>query len=223
MTHPGRMLQALGALLLVAACSSSEDASSAHPDASTGGDAGVAGAGGGGTGGASGSTGACVSGGDCSGCDTCKTWCECLAPSAVDACVASCNGTPWDGGTGTGGQAGAGGATGSAGVLDCAGTDCFVSQGQECCYALSAGWGQCKDQGTACYGTRVRCDGPEDCDTGQVCCARLASNGQSYTQVQCRSSCASSEFEVCTSNPKVCPTSTSCLKSALLPAVSVCK
>jgi hypothetical protein len=104
--------------------------------------------------------------------------------------------------------------------VQCGSASCAVSDGHECCYAASI---QCKAQGTSCYGTRVRCDGPEDCENGQLCCARLTTNGGSYSQIFCRNSCASNETEVCGTDPKVCANPTSCQKSVLLSAVNVCK
>ncbi|MFO0564374.1 MAG: hypothetical protein U0263_01865 [Polyangiaceae bacterium] len=55
----------------------------------------------------------------------------------------------------------------------CPGADgCLCSAGQVCCVEVvnnRATNGSCTEL-TACSGPALRCDGPEDCQTGQVCC-----------------------------------------------------
>src|SRR5262245_24464959 len=67
--------------------------------------------------------------------------------------------------------------TPSVGPIDCPGSMCGVV----CCV------GQC--QNTTCTGKVFRCDGPEDCNPGEVCC-----NNQNGSL--CTTTC-SGAFEVC--------------------------
>ncbi|MGE3458838.1 MAG: hypothetical protein AB7O24_27215, partial [Kofleriaceae bacterium] len=41
--------------------------------------------------------------------------------------------------------------------------------GEQCCYVPASG-GSCISAGAQCGGFGARCDGPDDCDDGMVCC-----------------------------------------------------
>lgn len=139
------------------------------------------------------------------------------------------------GGAGSGGDSGAGGVpTGGTGgapeggaipTVSCAGNGVCSPPGQYCCAAEWQKW-QCVSASTACNGgTQIYCDGPEDCATGQVCCAAYAKISKTYQKLSCapKDTCAPEQENrvVCGSSGK-CPVGQSCTSSTLLPGYSVC-
>ena len=78
----------------------------------------------------------------------------------------------------------------------------------------------CGKQG--CTVMEARCDGPEDCPTGQVCCGTLA--GNSYHQFVCAASCMASGQQrvACHETDPKCPGNFICANSQLLTNVQVC-
>lgn len=220
-----RASRAVATLFFAVACSSSEDGAT-HASTDAGSSDGEAGVTQGGTGG-----GVACEAGNCAGCDTCASWCQCLAPADYEACLSSCQGGNSGGSAGSGGVAGSSGGAagsggsggvGSVGSVSCNGQSCSLTLGQECCVSA---WVppqfQCQNLGKSCAGTRVRCDGPEDC-FGQVCCAIPNSAGDAIKQLLCRDTCGPMERRVCTSAPNSCPNGQQCQPSALLPSQSVC-
>ena len=51
----------------------------------------------------------------------------------------------------------------------CGSVTCGV--GKQCCFDLLDPPGQCRDAGDVCPGTSALCDGSEDCQAGDRCCA----------------------------------------------------
>jgi hypothetical protein len=114
------------------------------------------------------------------------------------------------GGTGgaTGGAGGAtggaGGATGGTGGMSGAGNVkcglklCAVST-QSCCFGDNVtpycykkdALAGCKCTGLLCEKAVVDCDGPEDCGTGQVCCATKGVTGSHFDRLFCSKTCQS--------------------------------
>lgn len=72
----------------------------------------------------------------------------------------------------------------------------------------------------------MRCDGPEDCYGGQVCCGNLVQNRQGYwfySELSCKSSCSGNTNRVvCGKNAGVCPSGTTCKGSTILPGYNLC-
>jgi len=171
-------------------------------------------------------TSICVAGKDCSGCDTCAAWCQCLAAATQDECIQNCQGSGAGGAGGSGGTGGASGMgaadAGSPLTVSCGAASCALDQLEFCCTPQS-GSPSCKASGDACWGTNITCDGPEDC-AGSACCAILNSNGSAYSEIRCKANCGGKVTErvVCTSNPNVCPGSSNCQQSALLQGYSIC-
>lgn len=59
------------------------------------------------------------------------------------------------------------------GLVECLADRCLVDR-ELCCVTASASF--CASRSTSCPGAARRCDGPEDCPTGNVCCARVEGN-----------------------------------------------
>ncbi len=129
------------------------------------------------------------------------------------------------GGTGTGGSASggtssSGGATG--GTVVCEGnTPCALSTSM-CCYRFSGPNCQSKDANCG-GGADITCDGPEDCEGGEVCCARFAGGGF-LIEMQCLSAgdCGGGRRVVCKPDQPKCPDQTQCEKLNQLP-YAVCR
>jgi hypothetical protein len=88
------------------------------------------------------------------------------------------------------------------GTIDCMGMSCDAAT-EECCVVASGGGASasCIPAGSMCEGTAVDCDGPDDCDAGEICCARGGGGGGGFT-VGCEPAggdCGSgfSSFELC--------------------------
>jgi hypothetical protein len=69
------------------------------------------------------------------------------------------------------------------GQIECGNTTCDAST-QECC--TTAAGPSCIAKGGTCYGSVALCDGPEDCNTGEVCCGR---NYGSSRGLRCATTC----------------------------------
>lgn len=70
-----------------------------------------------------------------------------------------------------------------------------------------------------CSVISVACDGPEDCASGQVCCA--AGSSRTLTEFSCASSCSSASRQACHAKTD-CSSSLTCAISQQLPSISVC-
>lgn len=68
----------------------------------------------------------------------------------------------------------------------------------------------------------AHCDGPEDCDAGEVCCGDLA--GFDYRRFSCQRSCAfdSTQRIACHQAEPQCPEGTVCSNSQILTNLQVC-
>ena len=58
---------------------------------------------------------------------------------------------------------------------------------EKCCITGIGSAGMCIDRTMDCSGVELGCDGPEDCEAGQVCCGRRSGGGGGAT---CTDSCA---------------------------------
>jgi hypothetical protein len=211
-----------GALLV--ACGEDDSSSSStggQAGSSSGGAAGASSGGGGsgGTGGttATGGTGQAGSAGTTSGGSA-------GAASGGSAGVASGGSA----GAASGGSAGAAsGGTGggqSGPSVACGSTACPVATSYCCNHPNQPD--ECKANGSACtFGVEMACDGPEDCASGQVCCATLFIQGQnqSYTSTACAAACTGKTARVVCGASGTCPTGTTCGTSDLLPPYKDCK
>lgn len=124
-------------------------------------------------------------------------------------------------GTGTGGSA-TGGTTASGGTVVCEGnTPCALSTSM-CCYRFSGPNCQSKDANCG-GGADITCDGPEDCEGGEVCCARFAGGGF-LIEMQCLSAgdCGGGRRVVCKPDQPKCPDQTQCENLNQLP-YAVCR
>jgi hypothetical protein len=94
-----------------------------------------------------------------------------------------------------------------------------------CC--VSNGNFQCQDENDSCTpGTDVFCDGPEDCDNGDVCCAQVNGSFTFVSALECRpeNECQQffNRFITCGSSPSVCPNGTNCGPGTLLQKYQFC-
>jgi hypothetical protein len=95
-----------------------------------------------------------------------------------------------------------------------------------CCIQYQRGGGtfpHCQSAGTSCYGPDVYCDGPEDCGSGQVCCATNTNNS---IVIECRSgsSCQNgNQRVVCGNDVKACESGEACQPYSGARAYNVCE
>lgn len=96
---------------------------------------------------------------------------------------------------------------------------CVRSLATDTCIAIDEPCG-CDVRG--CTTLEVRCDGPEDCDDGQVCCGTLMGFG--YAEFSCRAGCAfgGTQRIACHEVDPECPSGTVCSNSQILTNVQVC-
>jgi hypothetical protein len=78
----------------------------------------------------------------------------------------------------------------------------------------------CECEGDDCETLEARCDGPEDCASGQLCCAG-GTGRNAYTGFTCAASCSSTSRQTCHADGD-CPTQLTCAISQILASVSVC-
>jgi hypothetical protein len=143
------------------------------------------------------------------------------------------------GASGASGMGGAGGsdssaspATGTAPGVSCGvGLPALCSLESEKCCVRSLQTDTCIPAGDTCSCTlsgctvmEARCDGPEDCPSGQVCCGTLSSNGMGYDRFVCAAQCMSTGNQrvACHEDMKTCPSNLVCANSQLLTNVQVC-
>jgi hypothetical protein len=143
------------------------------------------------------------------------------------------------GGAGAGGRAGSGGAGGADEPSPTAdaepGTSCGVGLPTLCelmtekCCMRSLETDTCIEASAMCSCTiqgctvmEARCDGPEDCPSGQVCCGTLA--GNTYDEFTCAATCQSNGQQrvACHESDPKCPSGLICANSQLLTNVQVC-
>jgi hypothetical protein len=199
---------------IIVACGSSSEGDlyknkpgSGGTDASTGGTSGISGASTGGSAGSSGSAGqdASTTGGS--------------AGAGEDA---GRDAAP-DASGGTGGMSGVG--TGKCGDMTCAFVAddfcCKPSNGEAYCANDTVG-NECSCEGF-CNTVDIHCDGPEDCENGEICCADTGFTGGEYNVVECRQTCeqpfpvGGPQWEVCHLGGAPC-TKGSCAGDPGLPA-----
>ena len=216
----------LAAGACVAACGGSEEGglySAAKGGA--GGAAGTSVGGGAGSGGsASGGAAGMASGG--------------AAGSGASAATGGSGGSGGTGATSSGGGTGGGSGGGPPGIGTgpCGALSCAFSAGDACCKAdgkplycsntkLS---NPCKCSGVVCHEIEIKCDGPEDCSAGKVCCAEKGLVSSTWDLLECRETCASDRVgatrrEVCHPGGKACASGTACSPdSALPPGYATC-
>lgn len=104
----------------------------------------------------------------------------------------------------------------AASALWCGTTACLVDE--DACCAEPSPFCQ-PSSATACAGPLMRCDSPDDCPSGYVCCGDLQSG--EYGQVTCETACSGVLF--CDPRgPDTCPDGRSCKPSSVLPPYYVC-
>jgi hypothetical protein len=140
------------------------------------------------------------------------------------------------GGTGGGSGGGSGGGPPGIGTGPCGALSCAFSAGDACCKAdgkplycsntkLS---NPCKCSGVVCHEIEIKCDGPEDCSAGKVCCAEKGLVSSTWDLLECRETCTSDRVgatrrEVCHPGGKACASGTACSPdSALPPGYATC-
>ncbi|MCL4751782.1 MAG: hypothetical protein KJ015_16525 [Myxococcales bacterium] len=145
-------------------------------------------------------------------------------------------GAPSDGGGATdagasGGTGGAGGASG-VGTGHCGALTCAFSAGDACCkpegaalYCSNAALSNpCKCSGILCDALEIKCDGPEDCPSGKICCAERGLTSSTWDVVECREKCTSDPIvgstrrEVCHPGGQPCASGAACQSDAGLPS-----
>jgi hypothetical protein len=119
--------------------------------------------------------------------------------------------------------------------LDCGNADCPVARDSACCWdnyeqnpppkaeCVSTATDACNNTvSQSGLETIIECQLPSHCKTG-VCCAErefFTSGGQSmsfYSELSCQDSCAWPDILVCDPQAPMCPVSTTCVQSQLLP------
>lgn len=94
---------------------------------------------------------------------------------------------------------GGGGGDPEAGVVQCNGAPCDVTGDDVCCITIS---GQTCKPAVECtdgFSAPQHCDGPEDCGTGQACCAVFEFGGDigSFCRDECQTNMQGNEAELC--------------------------
>ena len=126
------------------------------------------------------------------------------------------------------------------------GTSCGVGlpvlcdlQSEKCCIrslatdSCIASEDSCSCDLPGCTTTVARCDGPEDCADGQVCCGTLSNSGflggsaGAYDSFECTTQCDSvgsnsRQREACHEDEDTCPSGTICANSQILTNVQIC-
>jgi hypothetical protein len=138
--------------------------------------------------------------------------------NASGGASAGAGGSSGDAGGAAGGSAGSGGSVAGAGTVVCEGqTPCALSSSM-CCYRFSGP--SCQSNAADCIGgADITCDGPEDCTSGQVCCARFGGGGF-LIEMQCSSAgdCdGGGRRVVCSDDQPNCPDQTQCQSLSQLP------
>ena len=75
------------------------------------------------------------------------------------------------------------------------------------------------------YGVPLACDGPEDCASGEVCCATVNQQGQTnvYQSVECATTCDGNDYRVVCGASGMCPGGETCMTSDMLPPYQDCQ
>jgi hypothetical protein len=98
---------------------------------------------------------------------------------------------------------------------------CVRSLATDTCVEASA---TCDCDVQNCTSMEALCDGPEDCESGQVCCGTLSQNGNGYDRFVCAAQCQSTGQQrvACHEGETMCPTGLICANSQLLTNVQIC-
>lgn len=142
------------------------------------------------------------------------------------------NGGNATGGNGTGGNAGNGGSTGTTGTggnpggpsVACDDLACPLPD-KNCCKNYNEP-AACIAPGDDCtYGVPLACDGPEDCQSGEVCCAKTYTKGlgDAYEYTSCAATCTGKDYRVVCGASGQCPQGLTCGTSEMLPPYLDCK
>jgi hypothetical protein len=143
------------------------------------------------------------------------------ADAGVDAAAGAAGASVTDAGGDT--SDGAGGTT-QKGVGPCGEKLCAFLADDYCCKTSSAppycandsvGNG-CECSGPLCQTVDIHCDGPEDCPSGEICCADTGFLGGGYDVVECRQNCqqppitGGPQWEVCHPGGQPCANGNAC-------------
>jgi hypothetical protein len=222
--HWGISTALFGLLALAAACGS-DDSGGGGVDAGKDGSAtgGCGGCGGSLTGGSSGTgaTGGSAGSGATGG--TGATGGSAGSGGGTGGTAGASGGAAGAGGGSAGSGGGSGGAMGDVGIV-CGTTFCSLP-GNFCCDHPNQAPECVANGGTCTFGVEVACDGPEDCASGEVCCATLFTQGQnaSYVSTMCATTCTGKDRRVVCGATGTCPTGQTCGTSDLLPPYNDCK
>jgi hypothetical protein len=98
---------------------------------------------------------------------------------------------------------------------------CVRSLETDTCIEASA---MCDCELQNCTTMETHCDGPEDCESGQVCCGTLAQNGAGYDDFVCAAQCQGTGQQrvACHEGETMCPSGLTCANSQLLTNVQIC-
>ena len=140
-----------------------------------------------------------------------------LGVSGTVGCGGDDEGSGGSGG-GKGGTGGSGG-TGGTGTIACGNASCSVP-GSKCC-AGSPATG-CQSTSADCPDVEIRCDGPEDCSGGQICCADFFVGKLDDTSCRSPGQCDKDEI-VCGNSPSACSSGYSCKPISGFPQYLVCQ
>jgi hypothetical protein len=84
----------------------------------------------------------------------------------------------------------------------------------------------CLEPGTLCFpGVDVRCDGPEDCSSQEVCCATVVVKAQTreFLNMECRATCIARDERVVCGDTGSCPAGQTCSVSDIAPPYWDCR
>jgi hypothetical protein len=126
---------------------------------------------------------------------------------------------------GSGGQLASGGTSGSGGTpmqddeVTCGDVRCPTNN---FCCVLDNVNPSCRGDGSECSGSQFDCDGSDDCQNGQRCCARVVAmpDGKTFLDSECRDDCPGG-MTMCDGNSS-CSDGRDCITSTVVPAYRVC-
>jgi hypothetical protein len=98
---------------------------------------------------------------------------------------------------------------------------CVRSLETDTCIEASA---MCDCELQNCTTMETHCDGPEDCESGQVCCGTLGQNSSGYDDFVCAAQCQATGQQrvACHEGETTCPNGLICANSQLLTNVQIC-
>jgi hypothetical protein len=108
----------------------------------------------------------------------------------------------------------------STGTIACGSNRCLA--GKEACCVTTAGASCIPMNGLCLGGSLFRCDGPEDCDGGRVCCLRMETGGYRSACARAAECAQAAGTAICRTGAD-CPSFTPTCSATTNPMLSVCR